>query len=66
MMVSRGVTHLLRGEIPEAQSDFFEAQKEERDVTADALAGSVVASELAKSKTAVDALWRYGNRDLCS
>lgn len=58
LLLSRGVTHLLRGELPEAQSDFSEAQKEDRGVTADALAGSVVASELG-STAKVDALWRY-------
>lgn len=57
--MSRGVTHLLRGELPEAQSDFAEAQKGERGVTSDALAGSVIASELAGSKSKVDPLWRY-------
>jgi coatomer subunit epsilon len=64
LLLSRGVTHLLRGELPEAQSDFAEAQKEERGVTADALAGSVVASELG-SKAKVDALWRYVTVDSC-
>jgi len=57
LLLSRGVTHLLRGEIPEAQSDFSEAQKEEGGVTADALAGSVVALEVAAPKVNVDALW---------
>lgn len=59
LLVSRGVTHLLRGELPEAQSDFSEAQKPEYGNAADALAGAVVAAELAGSKTNAASLWRY-------
>ena len=58
MLLSRGVTHLLRGEIPEAQSDFSEAQKADSGVTADALAGNIVALELVGPKINVDAPWR--------
>ena len=59
LLVSRGVTHLLRGEIPEAQSDFSEALKDGGGEAGDALAGSIVAAELCGQKSHVDALWRY-------
>lgn len=59
LLLSRGVTHLLRGEIPEAQSDFAGAQKEQSGVEADALAGSIAASELGGAKPNVNSLWRY-------
>jgi len=57
LLASRGVTHLLRGEIPEAQSDFAAAAKEGGSVAGDALAGSVVAADLGGPKANVDALW---------
>ncbi|GJJ12754.1 hypothetical protein Clacol_010365 [Clathrus columnatus] len=57
LLVSRGVTHLLRGELPEAQSDFAQAQKPEYGDPADALAGAVVAAELAGHKANVADLW---------
>ncbi|KAF8578184.1 hypothetical protein K439DRAFT_1648846 [Ramaria rubella] len=71
LLVSRGITHLLRGEIPEAQSDFSEAQKDGQGVAADALAGSVVAAELGGQKENVNTLWsrlqsEYPNHPLVS
>jgi len=57
LLASRGVTHLLRGEIPEAQSDFSEAAKEGGSTSANALAGSVIAAELSGQKANVDPLW---------
>jgi len=59
LLLSRGVTHLLRGELPEAQSDFAQAQKSENGVTGDALAGQIVAEELSGQKAEVDTLWTY-------
>lgn len=59
LFLSRGVTHLLRGELPEAQSDLSEALKPQYGLTADALAGKLVATELTGPPSDVDTLWTY-------
>jgi len=57
LLLSRGTTHLLRGELPEAMSDFTEAQNSKNGVNGDALAATVVVSELAKSKANAATAW---------
>ncbi|KIJ45205.1 hypothetical protein M422DRAFT_30050 [Sphaerobolus stellatus SS14] len=57
LLLSRGVTHLLRGELPEALSDFTQAEKGENGVTADALAGKIAASELSGQRSEIEPLW---------
>lgn len=49
LFTSRGVTYVLRNQIPEAQADFSEAMKS--PIEHDAIAGAVAASALAAGKS---------------
>lgn len=60
LLTARGVTRLLRGEIPEAKSDFEEAVSQQGGhEDAETLAASVVAAGLGGGKkTDAEQLWR--------
>lgn len=57
-LYSRGVTHLLRGELTEASGDFQEVLKQNKDFS-DALAAAVVVTSLNGKRNDSEALWRY-------
>jgi coatomer protein complex subunit epsilon len=60
LLTARGVTRLLRGEAPEAKSDFEEAISQQGGHDdAETLAASVVAAGLGSKKGDADELWRY-------
>ena len=64
LLTARGITRLLRNEIPEARSD-LEDSVSQQPGDAEALAALVVAAGLGSVKKAeVDTLWRYVERCL--
>jgi coatomer subunit epsilon len=59
LLTARGVTRILRGEIPEAKSDLEDALSQQSG-DAETLAALVVAAGLdSMKKTEADALWTY-------